>query len=55
MKDREAKVVWFKLLTGCSEEDARKFLELGKWKMKQAKIERRRYWDEKFRNEQKNG
>lgn len=47
MSEREAKIKWFCLRTGASEEDAKKFLENAKWKIDNAVAERRQYYETK--------
>lgn len=45
-KEYEVKVKWFQHQTGCSDVEARKFLKIAKWKIKNAIIERDKHWKE---------
>jgi hypothetical protein len=51
----DAKIEWFKLRTGCSEQEAKKFLDLSKWKLEIAIRERNLYLKQEQNNIKNNG
>lgn len=51
MSNRDAKIRWFCLRTGASEEEAKKFLKNAKWKIDNEVKERRQYYETKNKTE----